>query len=336
MERELQNIRRLAETLRENLMKCADNPDEDPVHDLRTGTRRLQASLENLLRELRSGDAGQLLRDATETMLRLLKKVRRAAGPVRDLDVHRKLLDKLVKRATGVPDKKDTRTGRQEPKPGPRLVGQPDALETREAGLRATDVQGQAGHLDDWLKHRRNRQSRPLQKEAAIAAGKLDKRLAELEAALRADSQRTRNTPAALMALESFARLATEMQHLHAGNLHEFRKGAKKARYVAELAAQDDAFAGRVAKALKKLQDEIGDWHDWLVLAEEAHAALGDQAQELTGLIEGERERHFVTAMKAAVKLRGQLMGEWLAVAPPPRRRPEAERKSSSPRGATA
>jgi CHAD domain-containing protein len=104
------------------------------------------------------------------------------------------------------------------------------------------------------------------------------------------------------------------MQHLDAGNLHDFRKGAKKARYVAELAAQGDSQAQQVSASLKKLQDEIGDWHDWLVLAEEARTALGDEAEELIGLLDTEREKHFVGAMKTAAKLRGRLMGEWLAV----------------------
>jgi CHAD domain-containing protein len=123
-----------------------------------------------------------------------------------------------------------------------------------------------------------------------------------------------------VIALDAFARLASEMQMLDASNLHDFRKGAKKARYVAELAAQGDAQAKQVGETLKKLQDEIGDWHDWLVLAEEAHTALGEQATEPIALIEGERERHFVVAMKTAAKLRGRLMGEWLAVS----RRPVA------------
>jgi hypothetical protein len=56
------------------------------------------------------------------------------------------------------------------------------------------------------------------------------------------------------------------------------------------------------------------------VLAEEPHAALGDEATELIAMVEAERERHFVAAMKMAAKLRGRLMGEWLAVS----RRPVA------------
>jgi CHAD domain-containing protein len=111
------------------------------------------------------------------------------------------------------------------------------------------------------------------------------------------------------------------MQLLDATNLHDFRKGAKKARYVAELAAQGDKESKKIGVALKKLQDEIGDWHDWLVLAEEAHTALGDRPAELIGLLESEREKHFVAAMKTAAKLRGRLMGEWQAVSRRPAQR---------------
>ena len=47
-----------------------------------------------------------------------------------------------------------------------------------------------------------------------------------------------------------------------------------------------------VAKALKRIQDAIGEWHDWLCLAEEAKTALGQDAPELTGALEAEVERH--------------------------------------------
>src|SRR5215472_16807704 len=86
-------MRKLTATLRSNLEKCATDPNIDPVHDLRTGTRRLQAMIEAILRE-RSDDA---LLEPAEEWLEALKKMRRAAAPVRDLDVHRKLLQKLVK-----------------------------------------------------------------------------------------------------------------------------------------------------------------------------------------------------------------------------------------------
>ena len=312
---DLANVRRLARKLRENLTRCAEDPDVDPVHDTRTGTRRFEATLEEILRQSPEGDLSEPVRAAATATMKLLKKIRREAGPVRDLDVHRKLLEKQTKRAT---QPGANGNGAQQ---SPPAMSKPDVLESPKVGLRTTPLAQQADDLDAWLKHRRNELADGLQAQAGDFTAKLDKRLEELEAALHAKrAHRARKKPPGVVALDAFARLASEMQVLDAGNLHDFRKGAKKARYVAELAAQGDAHAKQVGESLKKLQDEIGDWHDWLVLAEEARSALGEQATELIGMIEGERERHFVAAMKTAAKLRGRLMGEWLAVA----RRPVA------------
>lgn len=322
------SIRRLASALRANLEKCASDPDVDAVHDTRTGSRRLQATLENLVRELPEDAAGQPARDAAAALLRLMKKIRRAAGPVRDLDVHRKLLEKLTEKALGRTKEKDPGAGDQKQEasaPDAWLEVQPDALEALAAGLRVAGMDQSADALDAWLRHRRDELADGLQSQAAGFPAKLDKRLARLEQALPAHAHRRREKPPAVLALDSFARLATEMQLLDAGNLHDFRKGAKKARYVAELAAQSDAFAHQIGKTLKKLQDEIGDWHDWLVLADEARTALDGEtgrhdsgtpdlgAVELIARIEQKREEHFIAAMKTAAKLRGPLMGEWLA-----------------------
>ena len=333
MRGELRKIQKLAAPLRLNLSKCADDPDVDPVHDTRTGTRRLQATLEELLRATPEGDSGQAIRAAATALMRQLKKIRRAAAPVRDLDVHRKLLDKLVKHALGEKTKKEKRQDAPEPAES-AISDKPDLLERPEAGLRTTGLEQQADDLDAWLKHRRNQDARRLQGQANSLLAKFDKRLSDLASALQAMPSRRAAKPPGVVALDSFARLASEMQLLDAGNLHDFRKGAKKARYVAELAAQGDKHADAVAKTLKKLQDEIGDWHDWLVLAEEAHAALGDGATELAALVETERERHFVAAMKTAAKLRGRLMGEWLATSRKPaasaRPRPAAPKKATA------
>ncbi|HVT99381.1 MAG TPA: CHAD domain-containing protein [Acidobacteriaceae bacterium] len=326
MNHDLENVRRLAAKLRENLAKCAEDPGVEPVHDTRTGTRRLQATLEDLVRQSPAGEAGEPMRAAATATMKTLKKIRRAAAPVRDLDVHRRLLEKLVRRAVEPRDNKDQKAFRE-----PAGNNTPNLLETAEAGLRTTALEQQADDLDAWLKHRRDEQAGGLKAQTNDLITRFDKRLGELEAALHAQrARRARKKSPGVVALDAFARLASEMQVLDATNLHDFRKGAKKARYVAELAAQGDAQAKQVGETLKKLQDEIGDWHDWLVLAEEAHAALGERATDLTALIEGEREQHFVAAMNTATKLRGRLMGEWLAVsrrpvtraASPARKRP--------------
>jgi len=316
---QLEHLRKLTATLRANLEKCAADPDIDPVHDVRTGTRRVQATVEAVLRE--RSDAS--LKEATDKWLRVLKRIRRAAAPVRDLDVHRKLLHKLVKYGSKKEGAGATAPGIDATGPSPNLVEAP-ATE-----LPTNPVADQAAHLDAWLHHARQHNATTLKKKAVKFLPKFDEDASAFEAALQhVRRSRHRFRGAAVVALESFARLVHEMEQLNAGNLHDFRKGAKKARYIAESAAED-AHALAVGKALKKLQDDIGDWHDWLVLADESRTALGDSSNELIALLDAERDRHYVLSMKTVNRLRGRLLGEWLAVSQTRRRRSPSGRSST-------
>lgn len=275
-------LRELTEKLKENLGKCANDPDEDAVHDTRTGTRRIEAALEAMLRGKVEGQSerGKAVRDWE----RLLKTIRRAAAPVRDLDVQRKLLKKLFPVV-----EVETKTPLEEPESG---------------------MAGQVDRLDHAMKSEREQNAQRLKKNAAKWAAKLDGHR-EAVAAAKAGAGRGRKPDAASTALNAFARLADHMRQLDAGNLHDFRKGAKKARYMAEQGVDERAKV--VGKALKRLQDEIGDWHDWLMLAEEAHKYLNEDGAKLTAQIERMRDAHFEMAMKMEQKMRGRLIGEGLA-----------------------
>lgn len=287
MNRELHNIHRLAGVLHENLAKCADDPTVGPVHHTRTGTRRLQTVLENLIREAPADPSGHALRSSSAKLLRHLRKIRRAAAPVRDLDVHCRLLESVTA---------------QSPEP---LV--PPATQPSPA------LRDQAGRLDAALRHSRRQAADVLQPRIGTMIAKLDKRVAQLDHVLQAGNLSPLQPPVA-MALDSFARLATDMQSLHAENLHDFRKGVKKARYLAELAGKGDPHAARVARSLRTLQDQIGEWHDWLVLVEEARSALGAAAVDLIEELEAQRDDHFIRAMNSAARLRARLMREWLSM----------------------
>jgi CHAD domain-containing protein len=56
--------------------------------------------------------------------------------------------------------------------------------------------------------------------------------------------------------------------------LHQYRVLVKRARYVAELAPKS-AEATEFIAQMKRLQDAIGDWHDWLCLTQTAESRLG-------------------------------------------------------------
>lgn len=288
-----QRLRKLTDTLKGKLAKCAHNPDEDAVHDTRTGTRRIEAALEAALRDagLQNSDGTDELSQAARAWERLLKTIRRAAAPVRDLDVQRKILKTLVPVVEA-----EIKIPVNEPESG---------------------MASQVDKLDDALQNERDQRSARLKKNAAKWAAKLDSHFEAWTTARRPGPHKIR-TDAAATALNAFARLANQMHQLDAGNLHDFRKGAKKARYMAE-AGGDDERASAVGKALKKLQDGIGDWHDWLMLAEEAQTYLDQNGALLTSEIERLRDVHFDMAMKMERKMRGRLMGEWLSVGKRPR-----------------
>lgn len=56
--------------------------------------------------------------------------------------------------------------------------------------------------------------------------------------------------------------------------LHHYRIVGKRARYVAEL-AKDDPQAEPLLEQLKRMQDRIGEWHDWLQLTARAQKLFG-------------------------------------------------------------
>ena len=60
------------------LAQCVEDADADAVHRVRTGSRRLQAMLEAMLRE----NATFALDHPARPWLRQLKQIRRAASPV--------------------------------------------------------------------------------------------------------------------------------------------------------------------------------------------------------------------------------------------------------------
>src|ERR1700729_3514018 len=83
------------------LEACRVRPRQKAVHQLLTTTRRMEALLASAKRR-RRGNAkfGRKLDKA----LKALKPIRKAAGPVRDMDVQRGLLEGLLQAKGAVPN----------------------------------------------------------------------------------------------------------------------------------------------------------------------------------------------------------------------------------------
>lgn len=62
---------------------------------------------------------------------------------------------------------------------------------------------------------------------------------------------------------------------IDAATLHQYRIRTKRARYAAEFAVPS-AESEKFIAGIKRVQDALGDWHDWLTLTQNAQKSLGE------------------------------------------------------------
>ncbi len=88
--------------------------------------------------------------------------------------------------------------------------------------------------------------------------------------------------------------------------LHQYRMVVKRARYAAEFAPKS-AEAAQFISQVKRLQDAVGNWHDWLTLTQSATKRLGDVGQSslVAALhnVTGSKFRHAVSALSTSSTL---------------------------------
>lgn len=178
---------------------------------------------------------------------RKVRRITRALGSIRELDVTIGIIDALVRREAV-----------------PRL-----ALEH----VRAAVLREQERHLGTMV--------RRLEK---VNAAKLDRRLETLAASLDGDaSQGWRDALAARLARRA-KRLKTAIeragQMYEAERLHAVRIAAKKLRYGLELAAESGARAAvRPLRVIKRAQETLGRLHDLQVLQGFTAAAQAEPSE---------------------------------------------------------
>ena len=243
------------------LVACRADPGSREVHALRIAVRRIEAFLHAM-----TGDdpRDERLRVGTKKALRQLKKVRRAAGPVRDLDVQRKLIAGITIKAAASQSTKERQS-----------------------------LEGEAKRLDERLHRQRKEAAEKLTSVVRKTESKLERSLGAI-----ADTM-TGWRPLSLlnMARRLVLRSSLHLEDASPESLHLYRKQAKAARYLAEMETTSTP-AQRLAKKLKRVLDAIGRWHDLLLLAQEAKALLGKEST-LAVAIREERERAWRVAMRS-------------------------------------
>jgi CHAD domain-containing protein len=239
------------------LEKCGRKPARKNVHALRVVTLRLQAEVEqNLAEELLAGVEGK----AISRFRRQAEKLRKALGPVRELDVWMDALEGL-------------RTS----------LSQNAGYVPRSTGDAILGIE----RLEERLKRKRRGSAKKLMAEIEKRGTDLVAASEEVEAALPEYVGGEGKGMAQEIAAR-FREMSGEFSHLDAENLHEFRKGIRTVRYLAEAHAAGDAMCAQIAAQMKKMQAAIGEWHDWEALAREVRdrgakdAALGELLDTVT------------------------------------------------------
>ncbi len=209
--------------LEQDLVKLSSKPRAENVHRFRTGTRRLQILLGELSPKM---DRNQ------KKLLKLLGRIRKRAGKVRDLDVQLAAL-----RSLKIP---------QEPRRKTQLVNHLIELRVvQEKKLRKAVDKDTVREI----RKRLNRAAKNFNPQAsrdplAVATGML-------EGINREDAPVTEPL------------------------LHQYRILSKRARYAAEF-AEPSPKAQQFIAAVKRIQDALGDWHDWVTLTQTTSERLGE------------------------------------------------------------
>ena len=241
--------------LNRQLDKLARKPTAENVHGFRTSSRRVEAMLEEL-----GSNPGR----NHKKLLKLLSRLRKRAGRVRDLDAQIGAL-----RSLKIP---------QEP--------------------------ARRAQLMRMLIEERTRREKKL-------VGIFDSEtVAEIRKRLKREANRMKSreqTDVLALARRRVSQLAADNGPITEKTLHQYRIVGKRARYLAELAGKDSAAAKFIAQ-LKRMQDVLGDWHDWLQLTARAEKLFGSlPGSPLVAALRNVTRAKFRQAVHALMETRAAL-----------------------------
>jgi CHAD domain-containing protein len=239
--------------------KVLVNDHPDTIHDARVWSRRLQEAFRVLLPQPRVGKSRKLVRT--------LRQVRRALGNCRNTDVTIGLIENKLNSKT------------------------------------AATTQQSWNLVKDYLSEKRERQAARAHDE--LAEHDLTQFVTRTQSLVQPDG--LQQAPEEVLkrsveeGLTEWGKALREAQeNPHADQIHALRIAGKRLRYRAELLAElGDATAKPKVKALKLLQDKLGEWHDRIILLQMIAECIGRPDflvdHPATGralLAEMERERH--------------------------------------------
>ena len=234
--------------------------DAESIHDTRVASRRMQQVMNLLFPPPRVGKSRKVVRS--------LRKVRRALGPCRNLDVNLDLIQEKIDAAGSDIAREAWAQVR-------------DAImETRAAEL---------GHAREALK----------QTDIVALISRVMTLVESADDDEKVEKQLRQQTETAFNDWSDA--LASAQENFQGGQIHALRIAGKRVRYSAELLSElGHGVAKTLTKSFKALQDQLGRWHDLQVLMEFIAEFIGrpdfllnhpDYGRYLLTEIERERQR---------------------------------------------
>jgi len=265
----------------ENVAAAMETFEESAIHDTRVATRRMKAALD-LLQPV-------LSKQHRKPLSRGLKKLRQHLGPLRDADVMIQHLAKLVE---------DRRHGAAAHWLGQQVEASRESL--RKTSREDGSVEKTLRRLADW----------PLvRSEIGDAREAVDCLLAEsLHLQTDAFAEQADRLVRQLADAPTPAREGDAASTATRQNPHDLRIAGKALRYTLEMAeAQRRSPGARVMSTFKRMQEQLGNWHDLVVLADSVlHQTIGSEVIHHDPARSGELldlAKHAVT--RSALELRG-------------------------------
>jgi CHAD domain-containing protein len=204
-----------------------------------------------------------------------------------------------------------------------------DVMARLLATVQADGISGERRRVQSAIETAREKKANKL--AGKIADGVASDLVAHIQA-LPVPASRTSNRDETYVdgALKQFAEQAAQFETLDESNLHDFRMVCKRAKYVVELAGEGELAEG-VHSELKAMQDAIGEWHDWVQLADLAKQTLAEPDAPLIVAIRAARRAKYSAACVAAERGREQLAFLRQGRTSAPGRKPPAKATGSAP-----
>ena len=264
---------------RELLDLCGRKATRKRVHALRVITLRLQAELDRDLADLprASHQAQAILR-----FLKHAEKLRRALGPVRELDVW---IGKLHGLRASLCE-----TENYIPRSMQETVRGIDRLEERLKKKRSSAEKRLEGAID-------RRGSHLVKASEDVVAGLSDFVFGP-------------GSGIAGELVTRFRAVRADFPAFDEGNLHEFRKRIKTVRYLAEIHSGADRASAQIASQMKKAQSAIGEWHDWQALAHEVRHGHHAKSKALAELLDTLSAESFDAAVSTVHTVSARMLSE--------------------------